>query len=238
MEKPAAPGGLPPPRFLIDAPWFREFVGRQLIGGYMDVVFRTSKLAYEPADALARMAALEPAIFVSWHANILTSPILVPDPRNLVSMAAPHPDGQMGAAGSRRFGIETITATGKSERQSEETGGVAGFRTLLRKLKSGKSVYVTGEIPPTPGRLVGRGTPALARLSGRPIIPVASASTRRAIFTKLWDEMQLPHPFGRFTVVMGEPLSVASADDEETAARLLKQGLDAAYARALEATTP
>ena len=140
------------------------------------------------------------------------------------------------AAGSRRFGIETITATGKSERQSEETGGVAGFRTLLRKLKSGKSVYVTGEIPPTPGRQVGRGTPALARLSGRPIVPVASASTRRAIFTKLWDEMQLPHPFGRFTVVMGEPLAVASADEEETAAQLLKQRLDAAYARALEAT--
>jgi lysophospholipid acyltransferase (LPLAT)-like uncharacterized protein len=48
--------------------------------------------------------------------------------------------------------------------------------------------------------------------------------------------MQLPHPFGRFTVVMGEPLTVASADEEETAAQLLKQRLDAAYARALEAT--
>jgi len=232
-----APGGLPPPRFLIDAPWFRHFVGRQVIGGYMDVVFRTSPVAYEPSDALQRMAALEPAIFVSWHANILTSPILVPDPHNLVSMAAPHPDGQMGAAGSQRFGIETITATGKSEKQSEETGGVAGFRTLLRKLKSGKSVYVTGEIPPTPGRLVGRGTPALARLSGRPIIPVASASTRRHVFSRLWDEMQLPHPFGRFTVVMGEPLTVTGADAEAAAARLLKQRLDAAYARALEAAT-
>jgi lysophospholipid acyltransferase (LPLAT)-like uncharacterized protein len=182
------------------------------------------------------MAALEPAIFVSWHANILTSPLLVPDPHNLVSMAAPHPDGQMGAAGSRRFGIETITATGVSERQSAETGGVAGFRTLLRKLKSGKSVYVTGEIPPTPGRVVGRGTPALARLSGRPIIPVASASSRRTIFTRLWDEMQLPHPFGRFVVVMGEPLTVSSADEEAEAAGLLKQRLDTAYAQALAAT--
>lgn len=236
MDKPTAPGGLPPPRFLIDAPWFREFVGRQVIGGYMDLVFRTSARRYEPEDALSRMAALEPAIFVSWHANILTSPLLVPDPHNLVSMAAPHPDGQMGAAGSRRFGIETITATGVSERQSAETGGVAGFRTLLRKLKSGKSVYVTGEIPPTPGRMVGRGTPALARLSGRPIIPVASASTRRTIFTRLWDEMQLPHPFGRFVIVMGEPLTVAEAGEEEAAARLLKQRLDQAYARTLAET--
>jgi lysophospholipid acyltransferase (LPLAT)-like uncharacterized protein len=235
-DKPSPPGGLPPPRFLIDAPWFREFVGRQLIGGYMDLVFRTSPATYEPADALSRMAALEPAIFVSWHANILTSPILVPNPRNLVSMAAPHPDGQMGAAGSRRFGIETITATGKSERQNLETGGVAGFRMMLRKLAAGKSVYVTGEVPPMPGRIVGRGTLALARLSGRPIIPVAAASTRRKIFTRLWDEMQWPGLFGKFTVVMGEPIEVRTAAEEETAAALLKERLDSAYARALAVT--
>lgn len=226
-----APGGLPPPRFLIDAPWLRAFVGGRIIAGYLKHSFRTSTIAYDPPGLMAANKALEPAIFVSWHANILASPIMVPDPKNLVSMAAPHPDGQMGGATSRAFGIETITATGRSAKQSAETGGLAGFRAMLRKLASGKSVYLTGEVPPTPGRQVGRGTLALARLSGRPIIAVSASSSRRTIYGKLWDQMQLLHAHGRIVVTASEPLFVGK--DEDAAAAELKLRLDEVYARAL-----
>ena len=232
MSAEGAPGGLPPPRLLIDAPWFRAFVGGRLIGGYLRLAFRTSRFTYDPPDLMARLQALEPAIFVSWHANILASPIMVPDPRNLVSMAAPHPDGQMGGATSRSFGIKTITATGKSIKQTLETGGIAGFRAMLRELAAGRSIYVTGEVPPNPGRVVGRGTIALARHARRPIIALAAASTRQSIFGRLWDEMQLNHPFGRIFVVGAEPLMVTADVSDDEAAASLKLRLDAVYARA------
>jgi lysophospholipid acyltransferase (LPLAT)-like uncharacterized protein len=158
---------------------------------------------------------------------------MVPDPKNLVSMAAPHPDGQMGGATSRSFGIHTITATGRSAKQSEGTGGLAGFRAMLKSLSEGRSIYVTGEVPPTPGRQLGRGTIALARKSGRPIIAVAAASSRQTIFEKLWDKMQLIHPNGTIVVTAAEPLYAPAEAAEEKLATELKRRLDETYGRAL-----
>ena len=233
MSDPEAPGGLPPPRFLIDAPWFRNFVGAKIMGGWVRWVMRTAKPTYYPADYLERCKTLEPAIYISWHANVLATVLLAPKMENLVTMSSPHPDGRMGAALAESFGVNTIKATGASFRQKSETGGVAGFRAMLRTLKSGKSIFLNAELPPTPGRQVARGVVTLSRLSGRPIIPVAAASARRAIITRLWDQMQINFPYSRFAVVGAPVLWVTDAIDDDAAQAALKAGLDAAYAEAL-----
>lgn len=226
--------GLPPPRFLIDAPWFRYFVGAKVIGGFMRYVHRTARPRYFPPDYLQNCAALEPAIYVAWHANVLATPLLAPEMKQLVTMTAPHPDGRMGAALAEAFGLSTIMATGVSFRQSEQTGGVAGFRAMLRALKSGKSIYLNAEVPPTPGRIVGKGVVALARMSGRPIIPVAAASQKRKIIERLWDKMQINYPNSDWAVVGAPVMWIDQKTDENSALAKLKADLDAAYAKALE----
>jgi lysophospholipid acyltransferase (LPLAT)-like uncharacterized protein len=226
-------GGLPPPRPLIDAPWFRYLVGVGIIGSYMRLARATSRVIYEPADYLDRAGSLEPAIYLAWHANVLGAPFFIPHLRTTATLSAPHPDGLMGAVIARSFGMSTIIGTGVSGRQSEGTGGVAGFRAMLRALAAGTSLYLNAEIPPTPGRQVGRGIVALARKSGRPIIPVALASSRRTIVERLWDKMQINHPFSHAAVVSAPVTWISAAIPEADALALVKQRLDEAYARAM-----
>lgn len=231
-------GGLPPPRPIIDAPWLRQFMGGTLLFGLVRLVERTSRISYDPPDFLTQAAAREPAIYVAWHANVLATPMMVPDARRLSVMTSPHPDGRMASALAEALGMTPVKATGKTERMPNETGSLTGFRTMLRTLKSGQSIFMHAEVPPVPGRLVARGIGALSRMSGCPVIPVALASSRRIVIEHLWDKMQINLPFSRVAVVAGEimePPATAEAEDEALAR--LKQTLDRAYATAMERAT-
>jgi lysophospholipid acyltransferase (LPLAT)-like uncharacterized protein len=101
------------------------------------------------------------------------------------------------------------------------------MRELLRQLESGSSVAMTADVPKR-ARVAGLGIVALAKLSGRPIVPTAAIMSRRVQF-KSWDRASLGLPFGRAIVVVGDLIRVSpSADDEEMeVARLaVERGLD------------
>jgi lysophospholipid acyltransferase (LPLAT)-like uncharacterized protein len=53
----------------------------------------------------------------------------------------------------------------------------------------------------------------LARLSGRPIYPVAVATSRR-ITLKNWDRSAVNLPFGTVAIVVGDPVRVPTDADE------------------------
>ncbi|TIR67965.1 MAG: hypothetical protein E5X18_25440, partial [Mesorhizobium sp.] len=62
----------------------------------------------------------------------------------------------------------------------------------------------------------GLGIVLLARLSGRPILPSAIATSRRKVLEKSWDKTTINLPFGRSAVIVGQPVFVpANADDAE-----------------------
>lgn len=225
--------GLPPKRFLIDEPWLRKFVGGTVLYGFVRLVQRTSKTVFDPPDHLLSSAALEPAIYVTWHANLLAQVMMVHRTDHLVNMTAPHPDGRMAGALSEALGGVTITAAGISDRQKTGTGSIAGFRAMLRALKAGKSLMMSGEIPPIPGRNVAPGIVAVARMSGRPIIPVAAASTRRRIIERLWDKMQVNLPFSTVYVMAAPPIWVTPESDDAAVMATIKSDLDRIYAEAI-----
>jgi len=110
------------------------------------------------------------------------------------------------------------------------------LREMLRALEDGDSVTLTADIPKT-ARVAGVGIVTLARLSGRPIYPVAVVTSRRLTLSN-WDRTTIGLPFGRGLVAIGEPVRVARDADPEAleAARLAVQaGLDAVHARAYAA---
>jgi lysophospholipid acyltransferase (LPLAT)-like uncharacterized protein len=90
-------------------------------------------------------------------------------------------------------------------------------RALVKKVSDG----MTADLPPGPARPAVDGSVKLARLSGRPIVPVA-ATTRARIQLNNWDKFTINLPFSRGAVVLGEPIYVArNANAEEIeAARL------------------
>jgi lysophospholipid acyltransferase (LPLAT)-like uncharacterized protein len=228
----AGAGADPRKRFLIDEAWFRHFVGARILAPYVRFVVRTNRREFFPPDHLARSAALEPAIYLTWHANLMAQVAAVHRTDHLFNMTSPHPDGRMAGALSEALGATTIVAEGGFGGKAAGSG-VAGFRAMLRALKDGRSLYLTGEVPPQPGRQVAQGIIAVARLSGRPIIPIGIASTRQKIIERLWDRMQVNYPWGRMFIVAAPPIFIARTGDDIAAALDVKSALDTVYAEAL-----
>jgi lysophospholipid acyltransferase (LPLAT)-like uncharacterized protein len=104
---------------------------------------------------------------------------------------------------------------------------------MLRALADGTTVALTADIPKR-ARVAGLGIVTLARLSGRPIAPVAVVTSRRFDF-KSWDRASIGKPFGRGAIVVGDFIQVPPDADEATMEALRRQvekGLDEAHAQA------
>jgi lysophospholipid acyltransferase (LPLAT)-like uncharacterized protein len=92
---------------------------------------------------------------------------------------------------------------------------------------------LTADVPKI-SRVAGFGIIKLARESGRPIYPVAMATSRRLEFDS-WDHAAINLPFSRGAMVVGEPIRVAAdADPEalEAARSALERSLNALTERA------
>ena len=144
-----------------------------------------------------------------------------------------HGDGDLTAATLKRFGIGLIRGAGAGRRKKNR-GGAYAFRTALAALNSGSIVAMTADVPTAQPRVAGKGIVTLARLSGRPIIPVAAATSH---FFRLntWSRMTVNLPFSKLVFVAGEPLFVPANADERTlerSRRKVELSLDVVAARA------
>jgi len=112
------------------------------------------------------------------------------------------------------------------------------LQVIKRTLDQGKSAAIIADVAHSPLREAGQGIILLAKLSGRPILPVAYAFSRHIVLQKSWDKTSIPLPFGRSALAGHELVWVPEDADEAMmeAKRLeLTQKLDAAtheaYAR-------
>ncbi|HEY9012968.1 MAG TPA: DUF374 domain-containing protein, partial [Devosia sp.] len=220
---------------LLDRPAVYNFVGRHVLGAYVDLGMRTAKVSYDPPDYPERVMQHVPVIYTFWHANMTSIGYMVPEAnwRTCRVLVSPHTDGRLGAAAIARWGGKVIYGTGNTFAGARAVGGTM---EVLREIKAGNSIVMTAEVPPRRGRVVSKGLIRLARLAGIPIQPVAMASSRRTVFEKVWDKTQINHPFGKAVVVGGEMLRVDDAMTDEDAAATLKAELDRIYERALKLT--
>ena len=118
---------------------------------------------------------------------------------------------------------------------SASTARVAPRRcaALLTTLEEGSSVGLTADVPRT-GGIAGLGIITLARLSGRPIVPVAVA-TSNMIRLSTWDRATLNLPYSRGAFVVGELVRVPAEADAgmmERKRQDLERALDAAHEQA------
>ncbi len=207
-------------------PWVQKAVG-VVAAEYLRLVWNTSSFAIDPVDIYERIVPDVPIIVAMWHGQHFMMPFFRRGHRVTVLISR-HRDGEVNAIAAERLGLETIRGSGTSGRDFFRKGGVAGFKAMLDALAQGCSVALTADIPKV-SRIAGRGIVQLARASGRPIYPVAVATSRR-IQMHNWDRSVVNLPFGRFAIAIGEPIRVApDADDAalESARRLVEGGLNA-----------
>ncbi|HLW92337.1 MAG TPA: lysophospholipid acyltransferase family protein [Roseiarcus sp.] len=205
-----------------------------LLAAYIRLVRLTNRFEVEPANIDAFIAGQTPLIVAMWHGQHFM--ISFAWPKSIPRMAAlisRHGDGGANAAALRRLGVAPIRGSGGGGDRIRRKGGVPAMRELLRALSEGTSVAMTADLPKRP-RIAGLGVVTLARLSGRPIAPVAVVTSRRIDF-KSWDRASLGKPFGRGAIIVGDLIHVPADADAETleaCRRQVETGLDVVHQRA------
>ncbi|MBA8903809.1 MULTISPECIES: lysophospholipid acyltransferase family protein [unclassified Phyllobacterium] len=157
----------------------------------------------------------EPFIAVAWHGQHLMAPFLMPRGVRFVAMFSKSKDAELNARVAERFGVEIIRGSGGREpTKSIEKGGVRALLALKKALKDGKTAAMIADIPHGTPRDSGLGVILLAKLSGRPIIPICYMTSRRKVLEKSWDKTTIPLPFGKSGLIVGDPIFVPEDADD------------------------
>jgi lysophospholipid acyltransferase (LPLAT)-like uncharacterized protein len=141
-----------------------------------------------------------------WHGRILMATYYFRH-KGIVVLTSQNRDGEYIARVIQRFGY--TPARGSSSRGSR--GAVV---EALRALQIGKDVGLTMDGPRGPRYVAKRGAAYLARKSGRPVIPF-TVSVEKKWMLRSWDHFQIPWPFSRALVLIGDPIFVGAAATEE-----------------------
>ncbi|ADZ71832.1 lysophospholipid acyltransferase family protein [Polymorphum gilvum] len=217
-------------------PLLLKAVGSAL-AAYLRFVRRTNSMVIDPPGIYERIGSEMPAIVAMWHGQHFMMPFTKPDGWTTRVMISRSADGEINAVAAKKLGIELIRASGSQKaHQIAKRGGMRGFIEALRALKDGEIVALTADVPKGPARVAGPGIVQLAKHSGRPIVPVAVA-TSRSIELDTWDRASVNLPFGRAAIAIGDLIRVpADADDEalEQARLAVEAGLNRVTARAYE----
>jgi len=162
----------------------------------------------------AIQAAGKRAIFTFWHGRIFAA-IYFWRRRGIVVMTSQNRDGEYIVGVTRRFGYGA--ARGSSTR-----GGIGALAEMLRELRKGRDVAFTIDGPTGPRYVAKPGAVWLASRSGAAIFPFCVSAQKKWVL-KSWDHFQIPKPFSRAVVLMGEPICVAREAQEEELAGAQQQ---------------
>ena len=206
-----------------------------LAAEYLRFVHMTSRLVTEPADIYERIAPDLPVIVAMWHGQHFMAPFVKREEHRAKTLISRHRDGEINAVAAERLGVETIRGSGDHGSEFHRKGGVSAYKEMLQALGEGYNVALTADVPKV-SRVAGLGVAKLARDSGRPIYPMAIASSRRVELNN-WDRSAINLPFSRLVGVVGEPVRVPSEANDaalQAARQAVEDSLNAATARAYE----
>lgn len=211
-----------------------------LFAAYLRFVFRTlrwTREGQETAESVwkPRGTPGTGAILCFWHARIPLSPVSWPqsetrqDMRALISRSA---DGEFIAQSMERIGFPSIRgSSAKKTNLAKNKYGEDAFRDMIRWVKDGGGVAITPDGPRGPAQHMERGTPALARVTGAPVLFVGLAC-RPCFRLGSWDRTVLPLPFGRAAMVWDGPAYAGKGDDPDALAEAWAARLTAVTERA------
>lgn len=165
----------------------------------------------------------EHVILAFWHDQLL---LMVqgyrgPGARILIS---PSKDGELIARTMECFGQGAV-------RGSSSRGGRAAFKAMVALADEPYDLVITPDGPKGPRHEIKPGVVQLARLTGRPVIPMAFAASAGHRFAS-WDRFLLPFPFARGVYAFGEAVHYRKEEDPEAFRLRLQRAMEENVARA------
>jgi len=159
----------------------------------------------------------EGVILAFWHDQLLlmAKGYRGPGAKILISSSS---DGELIARTMRHFGQDAV-------RGSSTRGGHRAFKALLALANGPADLVITPDGPKGPRHQVKKGVVQLARIVGRPVIPMAFACSRGHRFAS-WDRFLLPYPFCRGIYAFGKPVFFEKGEDPESFRSRLQEAME------------
>jgi lysophospholipid acyltransferase (LPLAT)-like uncharacterized protein len=154
----------------------------------------------------------KPVILAFWHDQLLMmiKGYYGPEARVLIS---PSGDGELIARTMACFGQGAV-------RGSSSRGGAAALREMVKLAREPYDLVVTPDGPKGPRHEVKMGVVQLAKLTRRPVLPMAFVASKGHRFNS-WDRFLLPFPFARGVYAFGDVLTFGEHETlDEFAVRL------------------
>lgn len=201
----------------------------RLVGTYLRFCNRTTRWEIVGQDGIEADLADGPVLLVMWHERSLMGPVHWPvQAGQLTSLYAGSAIGRVSGAMQRQFGLKPME-------MRNSASNVVASRAVLRRVRNGISIGMTGDGPLGPARTVKDAPLDWARAMQRPVWTYAF-STTRGRHLKTWDSMWIPYPFGRGKIVFTRweaDLARRAGDDQIAQAKGdLRRHLDQTTAQA------
>lgn len=137
-------------------------------------------------------AALQdgPVLLVMWHERSIMGALHWPVHAGpLSSLYANSPIGRVSGALQRRVGLQPM-------QMSDKTTNIAASRQVLKRVRDGVSIGMTGDGPLGPALALKDAPLEWARVTGMPVFAYAFATTKGRRLDS-WDRMLVPKAYGK-----------------------------------------
>src|SRR5262245_43886209 len=177
-------------------------------------IIGTCGVRIDDGGLLERLRRGEAFIGAIWHEDIGFFGDFFRGSRFTV-LASRSRDGEIAARIAHRLGLRTV-------RGSSSRGGEEALEQMIDLARRGECVGFVADGPRGPAHVAKLGPIVAAKLSGRPVVPIACAM-RGAIRLQSWDRTRIPLPFTRIVARAGEPITVPGSASRAECARIRQQ---------------
>jgi lysophospholipid acyltransferase (LPLAT)-like uncharacterized protein len=179
---------------------FRVRVTAMLAAAFLRVWYATWRKDKRQLERLDLMVAGDrPVLAVFWHGQYIPL-FAMAEGREATVIAGNSFRGQVIANICNAFGYRALLIPAKHDGQS--------FDFLQAALKQAKLGALALDGPLGPYHSIQDGTLRLASKLGMVIVPVSVASNPLITLARRWDKRELPLPFAKVAVAVGDPLTV------------------------------
>ena len=169
------------------------------------IIYKTMKVKIEKSSNYNEN---ENYVYAFWHDTIYLPMVnMTKNGGKIANLVSPSKDGQIIATMLENYGYKII-------RGSSNKNNVRSLIQLIREIK--KNSYSGGfavDGPRGPRHKSKAGVVYTAQKSGKAIIPLGGAFSKKWIFEKAWDKLQFPKPFSKAFYIIGEPIIVPKDAD-------------------------
>lgn len=140
----------------------------------------------------------KPYVLALWHSKVVATVLALGFIKKRAGLASPSADGELISVPLEKLGYKMI-------RGSSGKDSVKGLVQLIKAVKEGYTIGTPLDGPKGPRFEAKQGMMYVAQKSGRPMVFMGAAYSKKWVLSKTWDKCQIPKPFSKVICVISEP---------------------------------